>query len=417
MMSNYSWNGWGFLPIPLNQKSTKMLLEENSWKPWYEGKNENQIKDIRSFYSRSAVQIFRPLTIPGRMELDLSDTLTGHLELVHEEYKIKIDRLQLVCFDEVSLIYVHLSSHKKYTAEQISNLNRSVFSWRPRSVLHKVSLWRDQQGNECSLNQYITTTLGIFFDEEVDYSDDFFGHELASCTLITGSPESKGELCVSELSAGIDITNKRYALNHGALESMRANQFNYWDDWTCQFNLNRWVFLDHTPEDAFSSLSYNLGVNNYYLDLMALIVYQKIMMNKFIDDLTLSSDKKNNSLYKKIASFRQKSKIGSVSTYPFAQELYKYLNIQAGIEDMENRTFDELEHNYRFMKQEKADIANSVTLWVSLIAAILLPASSIATIFALTNSQMNTAFWSLTTVFTLFTLIAIFGPILSRNKK
>jgi len=291
-MANYSWAGWGFLPIPLDRKLSSKLMAENDWKPWFDDKNEDEIKDIRSFYSRSAVQIFRPLTIPGRMELDLSNTVMGHLELIHDEFQVNINRLQLVYFDEISLIYVHFTSQKKYTAEQISNLNRSVFAWRPRSINHRVTMWRDQQGKECTLNQYITTILGINFDKEVDYSDDFFGHELASCTLISGSPDLKGELCVSELSAGIDITNKRYALNSSALEVMKANQFNYWDDWSCQFNLNRWVFLDHTPKDAFSSLFYNLSVKHYYLDLMALIVYQKIMMNKFIDELTLEGDNK-----------------------------------------------------------------------------------------------------------------------------
>lgn len=54
-------------------------------------------------------------------------------------------------------------------------------------------------------------------------------------------------------------------------------------------------------------------------------------------------------------------------------------------------------------------------LFVSLIAAVLLPASTIATIFALFDAQMNESFWHISELFTFIMLAAFVLPLLKRK--
>lgn len=409
-MSAFKWSSWGFLPVSLDKKAEKQVLIAQDWKSWADKLSSDEIRDIRSFYTRSAASIFRPIDSEKRFVLKMENSSAGVVELVSEEFEIQIQELQLLILDEISLIFIHMSSEREYSSEQIAKINRTVFSWSPRTIRHRLSLWKSNDGVERTLREIMAELLTIQVDAEEHYSEDSFGHELASCILVSGNNKnSEGDL-LSKLSAGIDLNNPRYELTQNEVNRLNSGQFDYWSDWQCQFNLNRLIFLDYTPSDEFSSLSFNLNQTNYYLDLFALVVYQKIMLKEFMDELVLGEKNKNEFLYQRISRFRQKYKLSTVSTYPFAERLFGYIFRQAGIESIEEKTFTELEHSHQLWVQERSETNSSITLSISLIAALLLPASSIATIFALTNEQMNSYFWGGSFIITFFTVLVILWP-------
>ncbi|MCW7553965.1 hypothetical protein NX722_15310 [Endozoicomonas gorgoniicola] len=248
------------------------------------------------------------------------------------------------------------------------------------------------------------------------YGEDAFGHELINCSWIKKEKQHSSEnLCVSQLSAGIDLSNPRYTLSDREIVNLQKRQFSYWKDWRCQFNLNRFVFLDETP--GISSLQYNLYEYHYYLDLFAIVIFQQISLNYFKDELILQNHKEKTILFKKISSFRSQYKMSHISTYPFAEKLYRYLCDEAGLDKIEEKSLSELEYSYALWRQEKQETNDSVLLFISLIAALLLPASSLATIFALTNEQMSVNFWSSTLLVTCITVLAVISPPLRKHIK
>lgn len=418
-MTEYKWQGWGLLPLFISQKVFSQIVSSAGWSHWAKGLSASEIKDVRRFYTRSSADLLRPLK-SGRFTLmsddrplfSFKDTVT-----LGCDHQIDITKLQLVALGEMCLLYIHYESPATFSADCISRINRTVFQWEPKTEKHKVSQWINHDQQVKGLKQHISKLLGISLDQDVHYGEDTFGHELVNCTWVkqVTSFESKETICVSELSAGINVSDPRYKISEREKQRLNEAQFDYWADWRCQFNLNRLVFVDQSPEE--SSLTWNLSNNNYYLDLFAAVVCQRTILNRFKDEMMLCSHKRRGALYERISNFRRQYKIAHISTYPFAEKLYEYFCSQANLSEIEERTFVELEHNHSLWRQEREESSNTVLLLVSLVAALLVPASSIATIMALTDEQMNSVFWSLSGVITLATVLVMVWPPFKRYLK
>ncbi|TPE48589.1 hypothetical protein FJM67_13220 [Maribrevibacterium harenarium] len=421
-MKKYHWQGWGLLPLFISKTVFNKIVAAPGWFHWSEGLGQDQIKDLRRFYTRAAADLMRPMS-SGRFVFTSMDGDTPLLTMVptYSEQigsaSINVTKLQLIALGEVSLLYIHFESSSQFDMHAVSELNRVVFQWEPRTQAHQITRWRNQDGHVRPLKQQISDLIGIVLEQDSHYEEDAFGHELVNCSWIRQMDNSGlGEnLCVSDLSAGINLSDPRYQLSDQEKKRLLDNQFSYWADWRCQFNLNRLVFVDQTEGD--SALAFNLSGNNYYLDLLAAVIGQRATLNRFKDEMVLCSNKQRGNLYERIAIFRKQYKISNISTYPFAERLYQYLCYQTDLELVEEKTFVELEHNYALWKQEKEDSSNAVMLLVSLVAALLVPASSIATIMALSKSQMNLLYWSLSGGITLVTVLVMIWPPLKRYWK
>jgi len=413
-MALYQWHGWGILPLFITKSVLKKALKLQPWQQWSMSLSEQDIKDRRRFFSRLGAQLFCPLS-GGRYEFNLANTPVGPLTLNANEMTIKLDALTIIAFEEITLLYIHMHSNDEYGAEQLAAINRMAFAWEPRMLNHSVSDWTDQHGLSKSLKQHISELLGINFDVERGYGDDVFGHELANCSWLKQVKASSHQPpCVSELSAGIDISNPRYQLADIELQRLKQQQFSYWNDWRCQLNLGRLVFVDDTPTDS-SPLAFNLKQSQYYLDLFALVLLQKLMLGYFKEQLVLANAKQRVKLFKKIELFRRKYKVSLISTYPFANKLYNYFCQQSDLDSLEEKIFTELEYSHSLWREAQDATANSVMLFISLIASILLPASSVAAIFALSDAQMNEKFWGISALFTVITLMVIVAPLIKRK--
>ncbi len=384
--------------------------------------NAREIKDIRRFYTRSSADLLRPMK-SGRFTLVQKSSekplfkLEQDNESSSEQNSVVITKLQLLELGEMSLLYIHYESTTRYSAESVSRLNRTVFQWEPKTDRHQVCQWVSRDQEVKGLKQHIGELLGISLDQDIHFGEDTFGHELVNCTWVkqVSGSEDNQTICVSELSAGIDVNDSRYKLSDNEKRRLINAQFDYWADWRCQLNLNRLVFVDVMPTE--SSLTWNLSKNNYYLDLFAAVICQRTVLNRYKDEMMLCSHKQRGALYERISNFRRQYKIAHISTYPFAERLYHYFCEQADLSDIEERTFMELEHNHTLWKQEREESSNTVLLLVSLVAALLVPASSIATIMALTNEQMNSLFWLLSGGITLVTVLVMVWPPLKRHLK
>ncbi|UWZ98820.1 hypothetical protein [Vibrio splendidus] len=418
-MAEYKWQGWGFLPLFISKKSFLDLVSSGNWKHWSEDLQDSEIKDIRRFYTRATADLLRPMK-QGRyvFEAKMSDSpllsLVPNQQSLSHKFSVCITKLQLLQMGEVSLLYLHFESSDSLSASSIAELNRTVFQWEPRTERHSVCLWEDSEQQKKGLKQHISDILSLPLDNNSHYEEDAFGHELVSCSWVkqVSNFDQSDAICVSELSAGINFSNPRYKLSENEKQRLIENQFHYWSDWRCQFNLNRLVFVDQTPGE--SSLNWNLATNQYYLDLLAAVICQRTTLGRFKDEMILSPNKQRARLYERISLFRRSYKMSHVSTYPFAERLYQYLCCQADLELIEQKAFVELEHNHALWKQEKDESSNTVLLLVSLVAALLVPASSIATIMALTKEQMNLTFWAVSGSITLITAIVMIWPPLRR---
>ncbi|EHV9705091.1 hypothetical protein WOC09_02265 [Vibrio parahaemolyticus] len=418
-MTEYKWQGWGLLPLFISKKAFSQIISSAGWSHWAKGLSTSEIKDVRRFYTRSSADLLRPLK-SGRFTLTNGEEplfTLANSSLLDCGHQVNITKLQLLELGEIYLLYIHYESPLTFSADSISKLNRSVFQWEPKTEKHKVSQWMRSGQETKGLKQHISELLDISLDQDTHYGEDTFGHELVNCTWVkqVTSFESKETICVSELSAGINVNDPRYKLSASEKQRLIETQFDYWADWRCQFNLNRLVFVDQTPEE--SSLTWNLSNNNYYLDLFAAVVCQRTALKRFKDEMILCSHKRRGALYERISKFRRQYKIAHISTYPFAEKLYGYFCNQARLSEIEESTFVELEHNHSLWKQEREESSNTVLLLVSLVAALLVPASSIATIMALTDEQMNSVFWSLSGVITVLTVLVMIWPPLKRYLK
>jgi hypothetical protein len=413
-MALYQWHGWGILPLFIAKSVLKKTLRQQPWQQWCQSLSDDCIKDRRRFFSRLGAQFFRPLS-GGRYELDLANTTVGGLSLQTNDVSITLGALTLIEFEDVVMLYIHMQSHDEHDAKQLSVINRMAFAWEPKTLHHSVNDWTDQHGVCKPLKQHIRELLGIDLDQECSYGDDAFGHELANCTWFKQTkPSTHQSPCVSEFSAGIDISNTRYQLADTELQRLKQQQFSYWNDWRCQLNLGRLVFVDDTPTES-SPLTFNLKQAQYYLDLFALVLLQKLMLGHFKEQLVLANAKQRVKLFRKIELFRRKFKVSLISTYPFANKLYNYFCQQSELDFLEEKIFTELEYSHSLWRGEREEMSNSMMLFISLIAAVLLPASSIATIFALSDTQMNSYFWGISSLFTLLTLAVIVQPLLRRK--
>lgn len=421
-MVDYKWHGWGFFPLFISKQVFAKIVSDDKWQHWTKDLTVDEIKDKRRFYSRSCADLLRPIESGRFVIRQQSDTKPLFSLLLpskseDDEKVINISQLQLLSLGEVSLLYIHFDSLLTFTEADISKLNKTVFQWEPRTEKHKVSQWLSAEGRTKGLKQHISELLDISLDQDSHYEEDAFGHELVNCTWIkqiNGFEEDKS-ICVSELSAGIDSSDPRYKLSKTEKQRLVDSQFDYWADWRCQFNLNRLVFVDQTPEE--SSLKWNLSNNHYYLDLFAAVIYQRTILNRFKDEMMLCSNKQRGELYERISSFRRQYKIAHISTYPFAERLYQYFCEQADLSSIEDKTFIELEHNHALWKQEREESTNMVLLLVSLVAALLVPASSIATIMALSDDQMTSVYWMLSGFVTFITIIVMIWPPFKRYFK
>ncbi|WP_252179486.1 hypothetical protein [Endozoicomonas sp. 4G] len=408
MMNAYKWVGWGFLPLMLSKDQIKKILSAQPWKHWTSNLSPEQIKDIRRFYTRPSAEKLRPLD-GGRYFLKMDSSSLGQLHCSTDQYQITLERLQLLVINDVCLLYFHVNSSLNYEGSAISSINRSAFSWQPKTKNSHCTNWKNKTGDSGTLYEHICKILTISLENDDYYSNDVFGHELINCSWIKSEGElSYDKLCISQLSAGIDLSNPRYTLSNEEIGKLRNRQFSHWKDWCCQFNLNRFVFLDQTP--GVSSLQYNLFEYHYYLDLFAMVIFQRISLNHYKDELILGSKKSKTALFKKISRFRSQYRISHISTYPFAQKLYQYLCDEAELDKIEEKSLSEIEYSYALWRQEKQETNDSVLMFISLIAALLLPASSLATIFALNNDQMGSLFWFSTALVTIITFLAVAVP-------
>lgn len=412
-MAEYQWAGWGILPLIQSKSEFDELLANNVWQHWSKNKTDSQIKDIRRFYTRSSAALLRPMT-GGRYVIELVDTSIGQLALQTKNFAVALTQIQVLRIEGVTLFYFHISSEQTYDANTISEINRTAFAWQPKTHNHNLVCWNDVNQVSKPLCEHLSTLLGMQLNSESNYGEDAFGHELVSCSWIKSNGKNKqGALCVSKLSAGIDLSDPRYKLDDEALTQLQSQKFAYWDDWRCQLGLNKLVFVDETSGP--STLQFNLDEYGYYLDLFAAVISQRIMLNHFKDELVLGHVKKKALLFDKITSFRRTFSAGHVSTYPFADKLYQYLCERASLAKIEEKTFIELEHSHTLWKQKREESSSKVLFFVAVIAALLLPASSLATIFALTEKQMNFYFWCSSIGITIITMILIVAPLIYRK--
>ena len=411
-MGCYQWSGWGILPVALKPAELASTLSQQPWQHWTEDLSDNEIKDIRRFYTRSSANVFRPLK-DGRYSLDIAATDMGHIKTTIEGVEVVLSKIQLITLDEIAICYLHMVTEKEIAKTCVSKVNRGAFQWQPRTQYHQVTQWCDQHGNEACLTEWMSDLLHTVIDGDKSYGEDAFGHELASCSWVRRTEKDGDEgICVSELSAGIKLNDPGYVLAQQEYQRLYSNQFSVWKDWRCQYNRGRLVFVEDSCE--CSTLQANLSQFSYYLDLFAMVIYQKIMLTYFKDELVLGEESTRNLLYTRIASFRRKYKVSHMSTYPFAEELYQYLHRQAGIEKLEEKAFIELEHSYALWKKESEDINSRVIYFISLIAALLVPTSSVATIFALNEKQMSLGFWIASSLLTGVTFVVILWPLVRK---
>ncbi|ASK79392.1 hypothetical protein CF386_10045 [Paraphotobacterium marinum] len=422
-MAEFNWKGWGLIPLFCSKKEFKKIVSGDLWQHWAHDLKDEEIKERRRFYTRSCADLFRPIE-SGRFVTKLghnSKPLFSFVQSFNNEYDekiININQLELLALGEIYILYIHFDSPSIYTATEISKINRTVFQWEPRTEKHNVSQWTDKEGKRQNLKKHISTVLGFRLNQNRLYEEDTFGHELVNCTWIKqiNGFNTGNTICVSELSAGIINQDQRYKLSVKERERLTDNQFDYWADWRCQLNLNRLVFIDQAQNE--SSLNWNLSKHQFYLDLFVSVISQRTSLNRFKDEMMSCSNKQRGSLHERISLYRRYYKIVHISTYPFADKLYQYFCQQADLSEIENKTFIELEYNYSLWKQEKEESTYMVLLFVSIVAALLVPASSIATIMALNYEQITSPhFLIISGLITFITILVMIFPLFKRFRK
>ncbi|MCK7460414.1 hypothetical protein [Idiomarina aminovorans] len=398
------------LPLDITAKQLEKLLKRHHWVHWTNGLDTKGITDQRRFYNRSTVELFRPQA-GGRWQLDISDALGESLMLEHNDH-IKLQSITLLQLSDRALVYLNISANEIET-DKVYNLQRQIVSFFPKKQHSRLPNWRIGEQSK-TLHQWLADLLDIELSEDNYYSEDWFGHELPYCLHIESNTtgQRQRDLLIN-LSAGADPSRAGYTLSQVEYDQLASNRFTVWSDWQALQSNHRLVFVSAMDSNA---LRMNLSAQQYYVDLFALGLLQRMAFDGFQQEFTRANNTAFKKLTKRINNFRKTFNITQVCSYPLAQRLYDYVVKRMQLRELEQRVFNEIEYHHQEQQREQSSKFNLMLFSISVVAALILPLEALSTLLSLPEGQRTSDFWWGVGASSLGILIIMVLPVLLRRR-
>jgi len=397
-----NWSAIACCPIQLEEEQFKRLLQKGIWKHWAETLKPEEIVDYRRFYSGKAADIFRSKT-SRRYTLHLKDSFYGKLVLEAEDPQVSISALTLVTFQSMSVAYIHYDLTELSNTNSLYEIDKAAFSFFPKSSNHELPVWRSEAtGKSYSLNQWLGELLHCPSISSNENTEDWFGNELPRCIYLgTLCTNPLNELLVA-LASGANPLKKGYEISQEEYQRLDRNRFSVWKNWQCLMNEGKLIFAEING-GATTPLFENLISHQYYFDLFVAVLFQKISLNDFRHKLMADN---SNEMNEALQAFRMNYRLNRYSTYPLSHRLYRYFSKSLDLEAEESLVFDEMTHMNESRLRELESRDGRLGGLFSILAALFLPATSIATIVALDDWKMDQTFWGISLGITAILIIA-----------
>lgn len=398
------------LPLDVTLKQRKALLKRYSWRHWTDGLNASGITDQRRFYNHSTVDLFRPQK-GGRWQLDVAAALGGTL-ILELHSSIALRSISLIQLDNRTLMYLNIDS-EAVAIEDVYSFQRQIASFFPKNQHSQLPQWRI--GNKSgTLKEWLEELLEIPFSSENHYADDWFGHELPYCLHVESSRTGQEQLeQLVNLSAGADPSRAGYTLSEREFEQLASNRFTVWSDWQALQAYHRLIFVSNVDSNA---LRMNLSEQQYYVDLFALGLLQRMAFDGFQQEFTRANKRAFKKLTLDISDFRKTFNVTQVSSYPLAQRLYDYVVKRMRLRELEQRVFNEIEYHHQEQQREQSIRFNLMLFSISVVAALILPLEALSTLLSLPEGQRTNEFWWGVGASSLGILIIMVLPVLLRRR-
>ncbi|WP_290653968.1 hypothetical protein [Idiomarina sp.] len=397
------------LPLELAVKQRKELLKRYPWQHWTKGLDDNSVTDQRRFYNRSTVDLFRPLQA-GRWRLTMDQALGGPLSLAANS-KVKLQSLTLVQLDQRLLVYLNISA-EEVAADEVYELQRQIVSFFPKNQHIQLPHW--QYGKQSKpLQEWLEQLFELRFCHDNQYVDDWFGHELPYCLQLENANGKRLNDQLINLAAGAQPSKPGYRLADGEFKRLSDSCFSVWEDWQALQAYHRLIFIS---EKGSAALNMNLQQLQYYVDLFALGLVQRLALDGFQQQFTGATKKEFKQLTTKINRFRQTFNITQVCSYPLAQRLYDYFVQRLQLRELEGRVFKEIEYHHQEQQREQAGRFNIMLFSISVVAALILPLEALSTLLSLPEAQRTGDFWWSVGAGSLAILLIMVAPVIVRRK-
>lgn len=193
------------------------------------------------------------------------------------------------------------------------------------------------------------------------------------------------------LASGANPLKKGYELSNEEYQRLDESRFSVWKNWQCLMNEGNLVFAEFN-EGATTPLYTNLISYQFYFDLFVAVLFQKISLNDFRHKLMADN---SNEMNEALQEFRMNYRLNRYSTYTLSHRLYRYFATSLSLESEESLVFDEMTHMHESRLRELESRDGRLSALFSVLAALFLPATSIATIVALDDWEMDQKFWGI----------------------
>lgn len=407
---SYTIHATALLPINLTKLERKKLFQRQPWKHWTNGLSSSEKVDMRRFFNRSTVDIFRPLE-DGRWCLDLSCSLLADLALNYsDEIIAELTGVQLVDFGNIHFLYLSVSTTPASKSD-IFPLQRQLFSFFQKSHSAELPKW-SQGDNAQPLSKWIEQLIGRDIGHSEDNMEDWLGHELPYCLHVETNTSEENQNLTVNLVAGADPAKPSYKLAQLEAAELKNSMLSVWDNWHCLQAYHRLIFVG---DPSATALHENLSRHHYYIDLFALAIYQRMQYERFQESLTAANPKTLKNLNLKIRVFRQRYNIAQVSGYPLAQRLYKYVCERLELKALEEKVFNEIDYQHGQQQRANEENYNFMLFSISVLAAIILPLDSLSTLMALPAAERDFDFWLTVAISGLGVLAIMLLPMLWRS--
>lgn len=418
MAGTYHWCSYAFVPLAVDDGHWREFDSDQNWEPWHVvtgGASE----DIRRFFIPAVGGIVCPTgeyPAAQRWVSRLEPDAQPYVELRGEDSeRVYIKRVELVKLPVLSVLIIELSADNPLEQDVMVDANRVVFEWLPRSSSGKVTVWNTLSG-EMTLASWLLSVLPRKLQSSVSKSlesADWFGHQLPNFTIVREQWDNSRfcpDSLVVHLLSGIPLDKQGYRLEQKtAQEILRVSIDQYWDDWFFGNNENRYlaVLSSQAGEFVESNLS------RHYMPIVCLVIYQKIMVAQLLEKYLacgISGDRLGlQHVREAFTRFRHRFGFQRITSYPLGQRIYSFMRKRAEIDDLIGQLFEQIEatDNYEHLQIERREAKTfGILTWL---AALALPITTAATVFALDASHLYEfgQFWITSSITTIVVVLVV----------
>lgn len=399
---NLSWSAIACCPVQLGKSQLNCLLKEGIWKHWTADLKPEEVIDYRRFFSGKAADIFRA-EAHGRYTLDLKYSTFGSLMLESGKQSVSITSLTLLVFQSMTIVYLHYELTGFTDLNGLYEIDKTAFSFFPRSSSHELPVWRSKAtGKTRSLNLWLGELLNCPSISSNENTEDWFGSELPRCIYVGANHEVMIKDLLVGLAAGANPLKKGYVLSKEERQRLDESRFSVWDNWQCLMNEGKLIFVEVNCGET-TPLFANLIIHQYYFDLFVAVLFQKVSLNDYRQKLMTNN---SNEMNEALQEFRMNYRLNRYSTYSLSHRLYRYFAEKSDLETEESLVFEEMTHMHENRLRELENRESRLGGLFSILAALFLPATSIATIVALDDWKMDQKFWGISLGITAVLIVA-----------